>query len=37
LGLANLKPGPYLLVITVKETGSAREVSRSRALNLLDR
>jgi tetratricopeptide (TPR) repeat protein len=36
LGLANLKPGAYLLQVTVKEVGSGREVSRGRALNILE-
>jgi hypothetical protein len=35
LGLANLRPGPYLLQVTVKEAGSGREVTRRRALNIL--
>jgi tetratricopeptide (TPR) repeat protein len=37
LGLANLKPGAYLLEVTVKETGSDRQVTRRRALNLLEK
>ena len=37
LGLANLKPGAYLLQVTVRETGSERQVTRSRALNILDK
>jgi hypothetical protein len=37
LGLTNLKPGAYLLQVTVKETGSDREVTRRRALNILGR
>lgn len=36
LGLTNLKPGAYNLEVTVKETGSDREVTRRRALNILD-
>ncbi len=35
LGLANLKPGTYLLTVTVREQGSDREVHRTRALNIL--
>jgi hypothetical protein len=35
VGLANLKPGAYLLQVIVKETGSGREVVQSRALNIL--
>lgn len=35
LGLANLKPGNYLLTVIVRETGSTREVRRTRALNIL--
>ena len=37
LGLANLKPGNYLLTVIVRETGSTREVRRTRALNILAR
>jgi hypothetical protein len=36
LGLANLKPDSYLLVVAVNETGSSREVIRVQALNILD-
>ena len=35
LGLANLKPGNYLLTVIVREAGSTREVRRTRALNIL--
>lgn len=37
IGLANLKPGAYLLEVTVKEAGSSREVTRRRSLNILDK
>lgn len=37
VGLANLKPGAYMLDVTVKEAGTDRRVSRSRALNILGR
>jgi tetratricopeptide (TPR) repeat protein len=36
LGLSNLKPGAYVLQVTVTEVGSDREVSRRRALNILE-
>ncbi len=37
VGLANLKPGAYLLEVTVRETGTEREVTRRRALNILEK
>lgn len=37
LGLSNLKPGAYMLLVTVKEAGSDREVTRRRALNILEK
>ena len=37
LGLTNLKPGGYMLQVTVKETGSERRVTRYRALNVLEK
>jgi tetratricopeptide (TPR) repeat protein len=37
LGLTNLKPGAYLLQVTVKEPSSSREVTRYRALNILEK
>lgn len=35
IGLANLKPGAYLLEVTVTEVGSTRSVTRRRALHVL--
>ncbi|MFN8651298.1 MAG: tetratricopeptide repeat protein [Gemmatimonadales bacterium] len=37
IGLANLKPGSYLLEVTVKEAGTTREVTRRRSLNILEK
>lgn len=37
LGLANLKPGAYVLSVAVEEQGSGRQVRRERALNVLPR
>lgn len=37
LGLANLKPGAYVLSVAVAEQGSGRQVRRERALNVLPR
>ncbi|MBP6671309.1 MAG: hypothetical protein KA180_17775 [Gemmatimonadales bacterium] len=37
LGLANLKPGAYVLVVAVEEAGNGRRVRRERALNVLPR
>lgn len=37
IGLANLKPGAYVLQVAVKEVGSDREVTRRRALNILEK
>jgi hypothetical protein len=37
IGLANLKPGGYLLEVTVTESGTSNTVSRRRALNILER
>lgn len=37
LGLANLKPGSYLLEVSVKESGTDRDVTRRRSLNILDK
>ncbi len=36
IGLANLKPGSYLLEVTVKEAGTTRQVTRRRSLNILE-
>jgi len=37
LGLGNLKPGSFLLEVTVRESGAEHPVTRRRALNILDR
>lgn len=37
LGLANLKPGAYVLSVSVEESGTDRQVRRERALNVLPR
>ncbi len=37
IGLQQVKPGQYLLQVTVKETGTDRSVTRMRALNVLEK
>jgi hypothetical protein len=37
LGLGNIKPGNYVLLVQVRESGSEREVERRRALNILEK
>lgn len=37
LGLSNLKPGSYLLRVTVREAGSDRAATRERVINILSR
>jgi hypothetical protein len=37
LGLAQVKPGNYWLMVTVKEKGADRAVTRTQALNILDK
>ncbi len=37
IGLANLKPGGYVLEVRIKEVGTDREMTRRRVLNILDK
>lgn len=37
IGLANLRPGGYLIEVTVTESGTTTSVSRQRALNILEK
>jgi hypothetical protein len=37
LGLSELKPGSYVLMVTLKEKGKDRSTTRKQALNILEK